>query len=186
MCRGRSSIFINAFLDLPQHVSASHCHHQGSWFLRSYSSTLYCGCIWITARPEWSVVPQKLLKQSILWMYMDYGPPKVLSFPSEATRAVYIVDVYGLRPAQSAQFSFRSYLSSLYCGCIWITARPECLVVPQKLLKQSVLWMYMDYGPPRVVSCPSEATRAVYIVDVYGLRPVQSAQLIRRSYTSSL
>jgi hypothetical protein len=21
--------FINAFLDLPQHVSASHCHHQG-------------------------------------------------------------------------------------------------------------------------------------------------------------
>jgi hypothetical protein len=24
-----SSIFINAFLDLPQHVSASHCHHQG-------------------------------------------------------------------------------------------------------------------------------------------------------------
>jgi hypothetical protein len=26
---GSSSIFINAFLDLPQHVSASHCHHQG-------------------------------------------------------------------------------------------------------------------------------------------------------------
>jgi hypothetical protein len=24
---------------------------------------------------------------------------------------------------------------------------------PQKLLKQSVLWMYMDYGPPREVSC---------------------------------
>jgi hypothetical protein len=24
---------------------------------------------------------------------------------------------------------------------------------PQKLLKQSVLCMYMDYGPPRVVSC---------------------------------
>jgi hypothetical protein len=28
MCRGSSSIFINAFLDLPQHVSASHCYHQ--------------------------------------------------------------------------------------------------------------------------------------------------------------
>jgi hypothetical protein len=27
--RGSSSIFTNAFLDLPQHVSASHCHHQG-------------------------------------------------------------------------------------------------------------------------------------------------------------
>jgi hypothetical protein len=29
MRRGSGSIFINAFLDLPQHVSASHCHHQG-------------------------------------------------------------------------------------------------------------------------------------------------------------
>jgi hypothetical protein len=29
MRRGSSSIFINAFLDLPQHVSASHCHYQG-------------------------------------------------------------------------------------------------------------------------------------------------------------
>jgi hypothetical protein len=29
MRRGRSSIFINAFLDLPQHVSVSHCHYQG-------------------------------------------------------------------------------------------------------------------------------------------------------------
>jgi hypothetical protein len=29
MRRGSSSIFIHAFLDLPQHVSASHCHHQG-------------------------------------------------------------------------------------------------------------------------------------------------------------
>jgi hypothetical protein len=29
MRRGSSSIFINAFLDLPQHVSASHCYHQG-------------------------------------------------------------------------------------------------------------------------------------------------------------
>jgi hypothetical protein len=30
MRRGSSSIFIHAFLDLPQHVSASHCHHQGA------------------------------------------------------------------------------------------------------------------------------------------------------------
>jgi hypothetical protein len=29
MRRRSSSIFINAFLDLPQNVSASHCHHQG-------------------------------------------------------------------------------------------------------------------------------------------------------------
>jgi hypothetical protein len=29
MLRRNSSIFINAFLDLPQYVSASHCHHQG-------------------------------------------------------------------------------------------------------------------------------------------------------------
>jgi hypothetical protein len=29
MRRGGSSIFINAFQDLLQHVSASHCHHQG-------------------------------------------------------------------------------------------------------------------------------------------------------------
>jgi hypothetical protein len=28
MRRGSSSTFINAFLYLPQHVSASHCHHQ--------------------------------------------------------------------------------------------------------------------------------------------------------------
>jgi hypothetical protein len=46
---GSSSIFINAFLDLPQHVSASHCRHQRA----------------------------------------------VVS--SEATQAVWIVDVYGLR-----------------------------------------------------------------------------------------
>jgi hypothetical protein len=50
MRRGSSSIFINAFLDLPQHVSASHCHHQG------------------------------------------------VVVSSEATQAVWIVDVYGLRP----------------------------------------------------------------------------------------
>jgi hypothetical protein len=29
MCGGITSIFINAFPELPQHVSASHCHHQG-------------------------------------------------------------------------------------------------------------------------------------------------------------
>jgi hypothetical protein len=29
MHRGSSSTFVNAFLDLPQHVLASHCHHQG-------------------------------------------------------------------------------------------------------------------------------------------------------------
>jgi hypothetical protein len=52
-----SSVFINAFLDLPQHVSASHCHHQ------------------------WIVVS------------------------SEATQAVCIVDVYGLRSIQSCQLS---------------------------------------------------------------------------------
>jgi hypothetical protein len=28
----------------------------GGSYLRSYSSNLYCGCIWITAGPEWSVV----------------------------------------------------------------------------------------------------------------------------------
>jgi hypothetical protein len=29
---------------------------------------------------------------------------------------------------------------------------------PQKLLKQSVLWMYMDYGPCRVVNCRGMVT----------------------------
>jgi hypothetical protein len=29
MRRGSGSILINAFLDLLQHVSTSHCHHQG-------------------------------------------------------------------------------------------------------------------------------------------------------------
>jgi hypothetical protein len=57
MRRGSSSNFINAFLDLPRHVSVSHCHHQGV----------------------------------------------VLS--SEAIQAVCIVDVYGLRPVQSGQLS---------------------------------------------------------------------------------
>jgi hypothetical protein len=57
MRRVSSSIFINAFLDLPQHVSASHCHHQG------------------------------------------------VVVSSEATQAVFIVDVYGLRPVQSGRLS---------------------------------------------------------------------------------
>jgi hypothetical protein len=52
-----SSIFTNVFLDLPHHVSASHCHNQG--------------CV----------------------------------VSSEATQAVCIVDVYGLRPVQSGQLS---------------------------------------------------------------------------------
>jgi hypothetical protein len=54
---GSSSIFINVFLDLPQHVSASHCYHQG------------------------------------------------VVVTSEATQAVCIVNVYGLRPFQSGQLS---------------------------------------------------------------------------------
>jgi hypothetical protein len=57
MCQGSSSIFINTFLDLPQHVSASHCHHQ------------------------------------------------VVVVSSEATQAVCIVGVYGLRTVQSGQLS---------------------------------------------------------------------------------
>jgi hypothetical protein len=57
MRRGSSSIFINAFLDLPQHVLASHCHHQR------------------------------------------------VVVSSEATQPVRIVDVYGLRPVQSGQLS---------------------------------------------------------------------------------
>jgi hypothetical protein len=56
MRRG-NSIFINTFLDLPQHVSAGHCHHQG---------VMVC---------------------------------------SEATQAFCIVDLYGLRPVQSGQLS---------------------------------------------------------------------------------
>jgi hypothetical protein len=52
MRRGSSSIFVNAFLDLPQQVIAI---IRGLWF------------------------PQKLLKQSVLWMYMDYGPSRVVS-----------------------------------------------------------------------------------------------------------
>jgi hypothetical protein len=57
MRRESSCMFVNAFLDLPQHVSASHCHHQG------------------------------------------------VVVSSEATQAVCIVDVYGLRPFQSGQLS---------------------------------------------------------------------------------
>jgi hypothetical protein len=55
MRRGSSNIFINEFLDLPQHVPASHCHHQG------------------------------------------------VVVSSEATQAVCIVGVYGLRPVQIGQ-----------------------------------------------------------------------------------
>jgi hypothetical protein len=57
MHRESSSIFINSFLDLPQHISASHCHHQG-----------------VVVSPE-------------------------------ATQAVCIVDLYGLRPVQIGQLS---------------------------------------------------------------------------------
>jgi hypothetical protein len=57
MRRGNGSILINAFLDLPQHVSASHCHHQG------------------------------------------------VAVSSAVTQAVYIVELYGLRPVQSGQLS---------------------------------------------------------------------------------
>ena len=62
MRRGSSSIFINAFLDLPQHVSASHCHHQG------------------------------------------------VVITSEATQAVCIVDVYGLRSFQIGQLYTLGYI----------------------------------------------------------------------------
>jgi hypothetical protein len=57
MRRGSSNVFINAFRDLPQHVSASHCHHQGV-VVSSEATQAVCigGCIWITARREWSVV----------------------------------------------------------------------------------------------------------------------------------
>jgi hypothetical protein len=55
MRRGSSSVFIHAFLDLPQNVSASLAIIRGLWF------------------------PQNLLKQSVLWMYMDYGPSRVVS-----------------------------------------------------------------------------------------------------------
>jgi hypothetical protein len=54
MRRVSSSIFINAFLDLPQHVSANRCHHKGV-----------------------SLFSQKPLKQTVWWMYMDYGPSVV-------------------------------------------------------------------------------------------------------------
>jgi hypothetical protein len=57
MRRGSSRIFINEFLALPHHVSASHCHHQG------------------------------------------------VVVSSEATQAVSIVDVYGLRLVQCGQLS---------------------------------------------------------------------------------
>jgi hypothetical protein len=57
MCRGSSSIFINAFLDFtPTCFSKSLPSSGGRGFLRSYSSSLYCGCIWLMACPErWAV-----------------------------------------------------------------------------------------------------------------------------------
>jgi hypothetical protein len=41
-------------LDLPQHVSTSHCHHQGVVVTSEASqaiSVLWMYCIWITIRP---------------------------------------------------------------------------------------------------------------------------------------
>jgi hypothetical protein len=46
-------------LDLPQHVSASYCHHQvfvGTVPQKLLKQYMCCGCIWITIRPVWSVV----------------------------------------------------------------------------------------------------------------------------------
>jgi hypothetical protein len=44
--RGSGNNYIDAFLDLRQHVLASHCHHQEvKGFLRSYSNILYCSYI---------------------------------------------------------------------------------------------------------------------------------------------
>jgi hypothetical protein len=59
MSRGSSNIFINAFLDFTSTCFGKLLPSSGGRdFLRSYSSSLYCGCtnIWLTARPEWSVV----------------------------------------------------------------------------------------------------------------------------------
>jgi hypothetical protein len=51
ICIDEVAEFINVFLDLPQHVVASHCHHQG-------------------------VVVSSV---TLLWMYMDYSPSRVVS-----------------------------------------------------------------------------------------------------------
>jgi hypothetical protein len=55
MRRGCSSIFINAFLDLSQLFRQVIAIIKGSWF------------------------SQKLLKQSVLWMYKDHGPSREVS-----------------------------------------------------------------------------------------------------------
>jgi hypothetical protein len=60
-------------LYLPQHVSASHCHHQG---------------VVVTSEATQAI--------SVLWMYMDYDPSSVVS-------NICIVDVYGLRSVQCGQ-----------------------------------------------------------------------------------
>jgi hypothetical protein len=49
MQRGGSTIFIDAFQILPQHVSASRCHHQGV------------------------VVTLEATQKSVVWMYVDYS-----------------------------------------------------------------------------------------------------------------
>jgi hypothetical protein len=55
MLRGSSSIFINAFLDLSNMFRQIISVIRKSWF------------------------PQKLLKQSVLWMYMAYGRSGAIS-----------------------------------------------------------------------------------------------------------
>jgi hypothetical protein len=58
MHRGSSKIYW-CILDLPQHVSASHCHHQGVVVTSEATqaiSVLWLYSIWIMIRPVWSVV----------------------------------------------------------------------------------------------------------------------------------
>jgi hypothetical protein len=55
MRQGSSSVFINAFLDFPNMFQQVIAIVRGSLF------------------------PQKLLKLSVLWMDMDYGPSRVVS-----------------------------------------------------------------------------------------------------------
>jgi hypothetical protein len=82
MRRGSSNVFINAFLDLPQHVSASHCHLQA------------------------------------------------IVVSSEAAQAVCILDVNGLRPVQSGQFwrvrtiVFRQYTGGFLARPLATQGRP--------------------------------------------------------------
>jgi hypothetical protein len=82
--RGSSSIFINAFMDLPQHVLASHCPHQG------------------------------------------------VVVSSEATQAVCIVDVYGLRPVQSGQLS-RDVTKRVHAWGKSINALIKILLLPRHI-----------------------------------------------------